>query len=78
MKAAVSIPDSIFEQGERLARRLRTTRSRLYANALADYVAQHDEDNITAAMNKTLAQVGEEEQIYSKKAARQILRQVEW
>lgn len=41
MKTAISIPDELFEQAEELADRLRISRSRLYALAVADYMARH-------------------------------------
>jgi predicted transcriptional regulator len=78
MKAAVSIPDDVFEQGERLARRLHTSRSQLYARALADFVAQHEDDKITASMNRVLEEVGEEPGDFTRRAARQTLRRAEW
>jgi len=78
MKAAISIPDEVFEQGERLARRLHTSRSQLYARALADFVAQHEGDRITSAMNQVLDDVGSEVDEFTRRAARQTLRHVEW
>jgi predicted transcriptional regulator len=78
MKAAVSIPDDVFEQGERLARRLRTSRSQLYARALADFVAQHEDDKITSSMNSVLEEVGAEPDEFTRRAARQTMRRVEW
>lgn len=78
MKAAVSIPDDVFEAGERLARRLRTSRSQLYARALADFVVQHDDDKITSSMNQVLDDVGAEVDDFTRKAARRMLRRVEW
>ena len=78
MKAAVSIPDDVFEAGERLARRLRTSRSQLYARALADFVVQHDEDKVTAELNRVLDEVGAEVDDFSRKAAEQTLGRVEW
>ena len=78
MKAAVSIPDDVFEQGERLARRLHTSRSQLYARALADFVVLHEDDKITASMNKALEEVGPEADEFTRRAARQTLRRVEW
>lgn len=78
MKAAVSIPDEVFEQGERLARRLHTSRSQLYARALADFVVQHEEDKITSSMNEVLKEVGAESDEFTRRAARQTLRRVEW
>ncbi len=78
MKAAVSIPDDVFERGERLARRLRTSRSQLYARALADFVVRHEDDKITTAMNDALREVGAEADEFTRRAARQTLRRVEW
>lgn len=78
MKAAVSIPDDVFELGERLARRLNTSRSQLYARALADFVAQHEDDTITSSMNKVLEEVGDEPGEFTRRAARQTLRRIEW
>ena len=37
MKTAVSIPDDVFEQADRLAGELRVSRSELYATALRSY-----------------------------------------
>ena len=78
MKAAVSIPDDIFEQGERLARRLRTSRSQLYARALADFVVQHEDDKVTSSMNTALDEVGAKPDEFTRRAARQTLRRAEW
>lgn len=78
MKAAVSIPDDVFQAGERLARRLKTSRSQLYARALADFVGQHDEEKVTAAMNRALDEIGAGVDDFSRRAADQTLRRVEW
>lgn len=40
VSGAVSIPDEVFEEGKRLARRLQTSRSQLYARTLADFALQ--------------------------------------
>ena len=39
MKTAISIPDAIFEEAERIAKRRGLSRSELYANAVAEYVS---------------------------------------
>lgn len=78
MRTALSIPDDVFEQGERLARRLHTSRSQLYARALADFVVQHEEDKITSSMNGVILEVGSEADKFTRRAARQTLRRVEW
>jgi len=36
MKTAVSIPDNVFKKAERLARRMKKSRSELFSNALTE------------------------------------------
>ncbi len=38
MKTAISIPDAIFEEAERVAKQRGMSRSELYAKAVAEYV----------------------------------------
>lgn len=52
MKVAVSIPDDLFESAETLGKRLGVPRSRLYATALADFVAKHRGRKVTAALDR--------------------------
>jgi len=52
MKTAVSIPGPIFDAAEELADRLGISRSKLYAQAMAEYVARHRDDNVTEALNR--------------------------
>ncbi len=51
MKVAVSVPDSVFQAAERTARRLKVSRSRLYARALEAYVGSHGGKDITERLN---------------------------
>ena len=51
MKVALSIPDDLFESGESLSKRLGVSRSRLYATALAEFVAKHRGRKITERLN---------------------------
>ena len=51
MKIAVSIPDEIFEDAEYLARRQGKTRSRLYADAIAEYVGVYRTESVTEQLN---------------------------
>jgi metal-responsive CopG/Arc/MetJ family transcriptional regulator len=51
MKVALSIPDDLFESAETLGKRLGLSRSRLYATALADYVAKHRGRKTTERLN---------------------------
>jgi antitoxin MazE6 len=55
MKVALSIPDELFESAETLGKRLGVSRSRLYATALADYVAKHQNRKVTARLDAVYA-----------------------
>jgi metal-responsive CopG/Arc/MetJ family transcriptional regulator len=55
MKVALSIPDDLFDSAEALGKRLGVSRSRLYATALADYVARHRGRKITERLNAVYA-----------------------
>ena len=56
MKVALSIPDDLFESAETLSKRLGVSRSRLYATALAEYVAKHRGRRITERLNAVYAE----------------------
>ena len=51
MKIALSIPDDLFESAETLGKRLGLSRSRLYATAMADFVAKHRGRKVTDQLN---------------------------
>ena len=55
MKVALSIPDDLFETAETLSKRLGVSRSRLYASALADFLAKHRGEKVTQHLNSVYA-----------------------
>ena len=55
MKIAVSIPDDLYGQAETLAKRLRLSRSGLYATALQDFLAKHHGRKMTERLNAVYA-----------------------
>jgi len=78
MKTAISIPDPIFREAERLARRLKKSRSQLYAEAMADYLRRHDPDAVTEALNRVCPESGDRNDAFANAAARRLLSTVEW
>lgn len=78
MKTAVSIPDDVFHGAERLARRSKKSRSRLFSDALREYVARHAPEEVTEAMNRACAAVGDTSDPFVSAAARRILKRTEW
>ena len=51
MKVALSIPDDLFETAESVCKRLGVSRSRLYATALAEFLAKHRGRKITQRLD---------------------------
>jgi metal-responsive CopG/Arc/MetJ family transcriptional regulator len=78
MKTAVSLPDDVFRAAERHARRARKSRSQLYAEALAEYLARHAPDEVTEAMNQVIDQMKDSTDPFVSVAARRILERSEW
>ena len=52
MKTAISIPDDVFQAADDVAQQLRMSRSELYANAVAEYVAKHRAADVTARLDE--------------------------
>jgi hypothetical protein len=78
MKTAISLPDEVFERAEHLAKRLRLSRSELYAKAVAEFVSRHSPDDVTAAFDRVCAQVSGEPDPAFQRAARKVLESTEW
>ena len=78
MKTAVSIPDDVFEQVERLARRAKRSRSEVFSAALREYVARHAPDEVTEAINRACEQGGDNRDQFVAQAARRVLEKTEW
>jgi predicted transcriptional regulator len=78
MKTAVSIPNDLFEGAERLARRTRRSRSRLFSDALREYLAHHAPDNVTELMDKALGQIGAGKDTLVSSAGKRTLYEIAW
>jgi metal-responsive CopG/Arc/MetJ family transcriptional regulator len=78
MKTAISLPDDLFTQAERLARRLGKSRSQVYREAVTEFIARHDPEAVTDAMNRVADQVDAPPDSFSVAAARNVLARSEW
>lgn len=78
MKTAISLPDELFHEADSLAGRLGKSRSQLYAEAISEYLAQHDAETVTDRMNQVLEAVGEGTDRSVDAAGLETLRRVEW
>jgi metal-responsive CopG/Arc/MetJ family transcriptional regulator len=78
MKTSVSIPDKVLKSADRLARRTKKSRSRLFSDELKEYLARHLQDRVTEDMNKVCAEIGDSTDAFVSAAAYRILEQSEW
>ena len=78
MKVAVSIPDPLFEEAERVSQRLRIPRSQLYSRALQDFVRHHSGEEITARMNAALERIGTTEEPGWEGPGLEVIRREKW
>jgi hypothetical protein len=77
MKTAISIPDDVFDDAERLAQTLHKSRSRLYGDAVREYLARHAPDRVTETLDRLCAE-GSGGDEFATRAARRTLQQAEW
>jgi len=77
MKTAVSIPDELFRQADELAQRLGKSRSEIYREALADYLARREPGAVTHALNAVADELSDDG-AFADHAARQALQRSEW
>ena len=78
MKTAVSVPNEVFERGERLAKRLKMSRSELYSRALREYLARHAPDEVTAALDALCEELETGAEDFAREAGRRVLESSDW
>ena len=69
--------DDLFADAEHLARELKKSRSRLYGDAVREYVARHSAESVTAALDSVCADVGTSGE-FTQAAARHTLERSDW
>jgi len=78
MKTAVSLPDDLYDEAEKLADELGKSRSQLYQEAVREYVYRHQPEAITEAMNRVVDELDSRPDPFLTEAARRILERTEW
>lgn len=78
MKTAISLPDDLFEAAEALAARLKMSRSRLIAVALAEYVARHRAGRVTERLDAVYAAEESRPDATVRAAGARTLRRADW
>ena len=59
MKTAISLPDKLFNDAEREAKRRGVTRSKLVQTALEKLIKHQSDDTITKRLNESIAKYGD-------------------
>ena len=78
MKTAISLPDDVFDEAERLAHDLDVSRSELYRRAIEEYLARHLSDRITQALDRVASELGSRSDPFVSSAARRAFDRTEW
>ena len=82
MKTAVSLPDDLFEKVEELAEELHLSRSRIFAEAVQDYIAKRKNEEILRTLNTVYSEAETEAEKtlrkYSKKRYARTLKAEKW
>ncbi len=78
MKTAVSVPDDVFAKAERLARRERRSRSEVYSTAIREYVARHEPDEVTDALDEVIGDIDPQIDPFLRAAGSRAIERSEW
>lgn len=78
MKTAISVPEEVFEEAERLSARLAKSRSQLFTDAMREYLARHDPESVTERLNEVVDDLSPTEDRFVTATARSVLERVEW
>lgn len=60
MKTAVSLPDALYEEAEKMASALGIPRSKLYAQAIEEFLKKTRNEYVTEKYNEVYARIGVE------------------
>lgn len=52
MKTAISVSDDVFELSEKLAKKLKVSRSKVFALGIQKLAEEHDDSEVTARLNE--------------------------
>jgi hypothetical protein len=79
MKTAISVPDDVFEQAERAAKRLGLSRSELFTRAVRAFLDSRLEQNIKSSYDAAFgAGPDSDEDAQRREATRRGLLDIEW
>lgn len=78
MKTAISLPDPLFEEGEKVAQQLGLSRSELYATALEAYLRAYRAEHVTHQLDSVYEEESSQLDDLVQKLQTLSLPQEEW
>ena len=79
MKTAISIPDRVFHEAEKAAKRLKLSRSQLYRQALELFLSSGTENALQESYDAAFSEAQSQgERAFRRRATRKTLLAVEW
>jgi predicted transcriptional regulator len=78
MKTAISLPDPLFKEAETVAKDLGLSRSKLIQTALEEFLQRRRDEQVTAALNRSLAKHPDEIDPFLQQLALEAMMRTEW
>ena len=78
MKITISLPDALFRDADRLAKRLKKSRGELCRDALAEYLGRHAPEAVTDLLNALAQELDTRPDTFASTAAKDVLERSEW
>lgn len=78
MKTAISVSDDVFELSERLAKKLKVSRSKIFAMGVKKLAEEHDEEALIAQINAVCEKVDTSLDPAIKEYQNRIFNREEW
>jgi hypothetical protein len=78
MKTAISVPNDVFELSERLAKKLKVSRSKIFAMGVKKLGEEYDEEDIIARINAVCEEVDTSLDPYWKEMQSRTLPKDKW
>jgi len=78
MKTAISVPNDVFELSERLAKKLKVSRSKIFAMGVKKLGEEYDSEDIVARINAVCEKVDTSVDPVVRKYQSRILQKEEW
>ncbi|MGI0148390.1 MAG: hypothetical protein ACREDF_02500 [Thermoplasmata archaeon] len=78
MKTAISVPDDLFKRADHLAKTQKQTRSRLYSEAIREYLARHEPVRVARGWENSAEDFDTPERRAWLRQGLENLRAVEW